>query len=229
MQSMDDESTVYQFDIKAAPARDRGCDEILLLSKTVPKGQGFVSIGAVDPDRCPCQCRSRNLNRVIDVYHLDHTFGWHWPIEALEPCDELSSANVMKGCYLTGRGRMKLRRHRCERGEHLVGCEEANILIYRPAGAGWAPVFSGRLTGTVGLEPHASGAARCCSPNHHEGSIQAWGVGGMQDCSLCATYQGTFSSLDADRVCDGVKIDYTGQTDGIVCCPCPEHEDKKDY
>ena len=226
MQTIEDQDMLVKIDAKRFLRSRSDCDEILLLSKTTPSEGGKVWMGARDRAHCPCKCYSRNLRREIYVYHLVHKFVWPWPADLIEPCDEIAGSDFLKGCYVKGSGTLKLRRHKCEHGDTLVGCEYAEIVIYRPAGTGFLPVFQGQLRGTVGLEPHADGKARCCAPNHNEGSIVAKGVGGMEECSLCATYQGTFHKLHPDEVCRGIKISWDGHVDGIVCCPCEEHHEE---
>ena len=52
------------------------------------------------------------------------------------------------------------------------------------------------------------------------------GVGAMEDCTICAAYDGYFVFLEGRYLCSPQDVRWDVALDGVVCCPCPEDREK---
>lgn len=227
------------FDDDAALALNDRCPAIIPISKDICEGRIHTR-----PERghdCPCVCEYPLLDQTILTYSL--LFKSEWVLESNTGCDQVKRAMLLDGCRVSIKGRMKLRLWDCpgrdgdkpgERGDLHIGCQEGEFVMYRPIdpqnrNAGSVPVFTGEVTGVVGLDPApcpANGKSRCCQPNHVQGMLTGRGVGVMEDCTICAAYDGPFVSLEEGDICRPQDMKWKLTLDGIVCCPCPEHKKK---
>lgn len=222
------------------PKIDKRCPVIVPMSKDL---KGDIRIEPVPGLACPCKCYHPQLNETINSYLLDYET--EMTFVSGGDCDKVKKAGLLDGCYIKIEGRLQLRDALCPdakdagvqppRDQELVlGCQRGDFTIYRPVdpndtAAGFLPVFVGELIGTVGFDPkpHEHDHSRCCQENHVHGMLKGRGVGVMQDCEICLTYEGDFDSLDDLDLCRGHNIGWKIWLDGVVICPCPEQADDK--
>ncbi len=226
------------FDAAAALAFDDHCPTIIPISKNI---RGRIHI---EPDRnhdCPCECEHPTLGETILTYSL--SFKSEWLLNSNAECDQVKTAMLLDGCHVSIKGGLKLRLWDCpdnnnnslgDRDDLHIGCQEAKFVMYRPidpsdASAGSIPVFTGELVGVVGMDPApcpGNMLPRCCQPNHVHGMLTGRGVGPMEDCTICAAYDGYFVSIEGRDLCDPQDVRWDVTLDGVVCCPCPEGGEK---
>lgn len=227
-----------KIDPDAALALDTACPVLITISKNLT-GRILTS-----PDRnhaCPCPCDYPGLSGPIQTYSLGYRADWKF--SSNQACDQVKEANLLDGCYMVVKGSLKLRDAKCPPHDHpggrphqdldlLIGCQEGEFILYRPVDPndptqGFVAVFLGELYGTVGLDNRPGNAhPRCCQENLTRGTIKGRGVGPMQDCELCAIYEGDFNSLDDVDLCRQLDFRWNIWLDGTICCPCPETKDE---
>jgi hypothetical protein len=227
------------FDDDAALAFNDNCPAIIPISKNIRSNI------LTEPERghdCPCRCEHPTLGEIL-TFPLRFTS--EWQLTSNTECDHVKTAMLLDGCHMTIKGSLKLRLWDCpdnnnnalgERDDMHIGCQEAKFVMYRPVdpsdpSAGSIPVFSGELTGVVGLDPApcpGNNLPRCCQPNHVHGMLTGHGVGPMEDCTICAAYDGHFVSIEGRDLCVPQDTRWDVTLDGVVCCPCPDGDEKGD-
>ncbi len=227
------------FDPDAALAVDTKCPAIIPISKNI---RGRIH---TEPERgrdCPCRCEHPTLGPILS-YAL--AFTSEWQLNSNTECDQVKTAMLLDGCYMSIKGALKLREWDCpdndddalgDRDDLHIGCQKAEFVMYRPVDpadptAGFVAVFTGELTGVVGLDPAPCPPAtlpRCCQPNHVQGMLTGRGIGPMEDCTICAAYEGYFVSIEGRDLCTPQDVRWDVTLDGVVCCPCPEPAEDAD-
>ena len=194
---------------KWTATQSAGCPSLLKFSRTVKRG--LVRI-----HECHCRCAH---DRTIQQ---NYSFSGRLAIN--KECDETGGI-IPDGALMTGYGVLTVRPVECGSSIVLVGHAKADFGIYK---LGEPPqlIFSGRLLGTVGVEPHADGDKRCCALNHSEGMLEATKLHEPEKptCTLYASYQGQYTALlkkGADP-CKERTVPRTAKLDGVISCPCPK-------
>lgn len=229
------------FDDDAKLVLDDSCPAIIPISKNV---HGRIHIEAERGHKCPCLCEHPTLGETIKTYSL--VYKSEWLLKSNDGCDQVKTAMLLDGCHVSIKGGLKLREWDCpdndddalgKRDDMHIGCQSGKFVMYRPIdpadpAAGSVPVFTGELTGVVGMDPApcppATNKSRCCQPNHVHGMLTGRGVGAMEDCTICAAYDGHFVFLEGNDLCRPQDIRWDVTLDGIVCCPCPKGKDDYD-
>lgn len=219
---------------------DKGCPSIIPISKNA---RGRLHTEPAPGHPCPCKCEHPRLGEVIESYSL--LYKAKWDLGSNEKCDQVKKAMLLDGCYMSIKGTIKLRKWDCpdndkdalgERDDLHIGCQEGTFVMYRPVvpgdpSSGFVAVFTGELRGIVGMDPApcpGNNHPRCCQPNHVQGMLNGRGVGLMEDCSLCAAYDGYLNTLEGKDLCGKLDIRWDVTFDGIVCCPCPEKKESRE-
>jgi hypothetical protein len=157
-------------------------------------------------EKCPC---GKDVNFIVP-YHLRGL------LYSNRPCDE--TADIWPDrTEVAAEGTMTLRQTKCEKGLHLVGCNEGTLKIYGKSAGVVAEMF-----GTQGFETHATGEARCCAFNHGEGTLKGHGYEKLEGCRLCVSYANRLYKLDPEDPCSMRSISLSANWDGVLICHC-EH------
>lgn len=223
------------------PEVDRRCPMLVKISKNMPNGR-MQTLPQKQHD-CPCICPHPILGPTKN-YSLDYEV--EFPrFGSNAECDEVAQTMLLDGCYMVIKGEMKLKDAECPPHSHThgthedwelyLGCQSGEWEMFRPVDPGdptqgFVLVFEGELHGTIGFDPQPcpeNEHPRCCQENHTRGMLIGKGVGLMRDCTFCATYDGRLNSLDDADLCRKNDIGWSIWLDGVVCCPCPEHDEMK--
>ncbi len=220
---------------------DTACPVLIPISKNV---RGRIQTEPHTGHPCPCKCKHPTLGQTILTYSMQ--FRAEWLLRSNQGCDQVKTAMLLDGCNMSIKGDMKLREWDCPdnnddaagpNDDLHIGCQIGKFVMYRPIdpanpAGGQIPVFTGDFIGVVGLDTipcsPANQRPRCCQPNHVQGTLNGRGVGPMEDCTLCATYEGHFMFLEGRDMCQPQNLRWDINLDGVVCCPCPDGDDAPD-
>ena len=192
---------------------DNRCPVLVPMSKNIT---GPIHIEPIRGQDCPCKCEHPALGETINTYTLRYETELKFS-PGDERCDKVKEAQMLDGCYMSIKGELKLRDSKCPPHTHaggdphqgldlFIGCQTGDFIMYRPidpadTSQGFVAVFMGSLFGTVGFDPTGADHPRCCFESWVRGMIIGRGVGGMEDCEICVTYDGSFQSLDDLDLC----------------------------
>ena len=185
-----------------------GCPSLLKFSRTVK--EGVITI-----HQCHCQCAHDQT--------IQQNYSFSGRLTINDACDETKEI-IPNNALMTGYGTLTVRPVECGTLIVLVGYAEADFGIYGQLSPQPQLIFSGKLQGTFGLDPHAEGEKRCCAINRSEGTLKGDKLHkpGTPHCSIYASYQGRYAPLleKGTDPCKERTAGRTAQLDGVISCPC---------